>query len=169
MMQAAIGLTRIPPAAGRREGAMVQGAQGQGNQSTSDPAGRGDDDKHEDGQGHDERRNGSRDGDGGDDEPLTSRRKRTRQEEKLEEKARLWVDCEVLGYRPGKRMRDLVTDCDDYYMAIVNGDFGVETPPILNMPPADVPHFKIEDPAQHGPALRRARNSERVALRFIHN
>ncbi|GBG70870.1 hypothetical protein CBR_g8170 [Chara braunii] len=45
---------------------------------------------------------------------------------------------------------------------------GAEPPSMLVMPPNDVPRFKIDDPAQREPALRRARNVEKVVLRAIH-
>ncbi|GBG92361.1 hypothetical protein CBR_g55242 [Chara braunii] len=48
------------------------------------------------------------------------------------------------------------------------GDAGAELPSMLVMPPKDVPRFKIDDPAQREPALRRARNVEKVVLRAIH-
>ncbi|GBG87414.1 hypothetical protein CBR_g45471 [Chara braunii] len=39
---------------------------------------------------------------------------------------------------------------------------------MLILRPNDVPRFKIEDPAQREPALRRARNIEKLVLRAIH-
>ncbi|GBG69978.1 hypothetical protein CBR_g4806 [Chara braunii] len=72
------------------------------------------------------------------------------------------------GQGPGKPLREAVGQCADYFIAIANGDAGVEPPAMLILPPNDVPRFKIEDPAQREPALRRARNVEKLVLRVIH-
>ncbi|GBG64497.1 hypothetical protein CBR_g45193 [Chara braunii] len=86
------------------------------------------------------------------------------------QKAKLWVDCDAFwGQGPGKPLREAVGECTDYFVAIANRDAGVEPPSMLIMPPNDVPHFKINDPAQREPALRRARSVERVVLRTIHD
>ncbi|GBG90540.1 hypothetical protein CBR_g50883 [Chara braunii] len=69
---------------------------------------------------------------------------------------------------PGKPLREAVGECTDYFVAIANGDARAEPPSMLIMPPNDVPHFKIDDPAQRDPAFRRARSVERVVLRTIH-
>ncbi|GBG87369.1 hypothetical protein CBR_g45428 [Chara braunii] len=69
---------------------------------------------------------------------------------------------------PGKPLREAVGDCTDYFVAIANGDAGAEPPSMLVMPPNDVPRFKIDDPVQREPALRRARNVEKVVLCAIH-
>ncbi|GBG91405.1 hypothetical protein CBR_g52292 [Chara braunii] len=69
---------------------------------------------------------------------------------------------------PGKPLREAVGECADYFIAIANGDAGAEPPAMLILPPNDVPRFKIDDPAQREPALRRARNVEKLVLRAIH-
>ncbi|GBG90779.1 hypothetical protein CBR_g51286 [Chara braunii] len=90
---------------------------------------------------HDEgRRDGKREGNNDDDRPLG----------------------------PGKTLREAVGECADYFIAIANGDTGAEPPAMLILPLNDMPRFKIEDPAQREPALRRARNVEKLVLRAIH-
>ncbi|GBG87642.1 hypothetical protein CBR_g45795 [Chara braunii] len=69
---------------------------------------------------------------------------------------------------PGKPLREAVGECADYFIAIANGDAGAELPAMLILPPNDVPRFKIDDPAQREPALRKARNVEKLVLRAIH-
>ncbi|GBG82405.1 hypothetical protein CBR_g34781 [Chara braunii] len=69
---------------------------------------------------------------------------------------------------PGKPLREAAGDCADYFVAIANGDVGAEPPAMLVMPSNDVPLFKIEDPAHREPALRRARNVEKLVLRTFH-
>ncbi|GBG65374.1 hypothetical protein CBR_g50735 [Chara braunii] len=90
-------------------------------------------------------------------------------EDDLEERSKLWMDCDAFwGQGPGKPLREAVGDCTDYFVAIANGDAGAKPPSMLVMPPNDVPRFKIDDPAQREPALRGARNVEKVVLRAIH-
>ncbi|GBG60095.1 hypothetical protein CBR_g426 [Chara braunii] len=90
-------------------------------------------------------------------------------EDALEEKAKLWVDCDAFwGQGLGKPLREAVGECTDYFVAIANGDTRAEPPSMLIMPPNDVTRFKIDDPAQRDPALRRARSVERVVLCTIH-
>ncbi|GBG88358.1 hypothetical protein CBR_g47056 [Chara braunii] len=72
------------------------------------------------------------------------------------------------GQGPGKPLREAVGECADYFIAIANGDAGVEPPAMLILPPNDVPRFKIEGPAQREPALRRACSVEKPVLRAIH-
>ncbi|GBG78186.1 hypothetical protein CBR_g26220 [Chara braunii] len=117
----------------------------------------------------DGRRDGKREGNDGDDRPLVPRGKGAPKEDELQEKAKLWVDCDAFwGQGPWKPLREAVGKCTDYFVAIANGDAGAEPPSMLIMPPNDVPRFKIDDPAQREPALRRARSVERVVLRTIH-
>ncbi|GBG81731.1 hypothetical protein CBR_g33910 [Chara braunii] len=117
----------------------------------------------------DGRRDGKREGNDGDDRPLVPRGKGAPKEDELEEKAKLWVDCDAFwGPGPGKPLREAVGECTDYFVAIANGDAGAEPPSMLIMPPNDMPRFKIDDPTQRDPALRRARSVERVVLRTIH-
>ncbi|GBG83372.1 hypothetical protein CBR_g37086 [Chara braunii] len=119
---------------------------------------------------HDEgRRDGKREGDDDDDRPLVTRLKGDAKEDGLEERSKLWVDCDSFwGQGPGKPLREAVGECADYFIAIANGDAGAEPPAMLILPPNDVPRFKIDNPAQRGPALRRARNVEKLVLRVIH-
>ncbi|GBG89187.1 hypothetical protein CBR_g48894 [Chara braunii] len=117
----------------------------------------------------DGRRDGKREGNDGDDRPLVPRGKGAPKEDELEEKAKLWVDCDAFwGQGPGKPLREAVGECTDYFVAIANGDAGAEPPSMLIMPPNDVPRFKIDDPAQREPALCRVRSVERVVLRTIY-
>ncbi|GBG66181.1 hypothetical protein CBR_g57063 [Chara braunii] len=123
------------------------------------------DDVHRD----DGRRDGKREGDDKDDRPLVTRLKGAAKEDDLEERSKLWVDCDAFwGQGQGKPFREAVGDCADYFVAIATGDGGAEPPSMLIMPSNDVPCFKIEDPAQREPALRRARNMEKLVLRTIH-
>ncbi|GBG85807.1 hypothetical protein CBR_g40617 [Chara braunii] len=127
--------------------------------------GRVDDFRRDDG-----RRDGEREGDDDDDRPLVMRLKGAAKEDDLEERSKLWVDCDAFwGQGPGKPLREAVGDCADYFVVIANGDAGAEPPLMLIMPPNDVPLFKIEDPAQPEPALRRARSMEKLVLRTIHD
>ncbi|GBG88732.1 hypothetical protein CBR_g48262 [Chara braunii] len=115
------------------------------------------------------RRDGKREGNDGDDRPLVPRGKGPPKEDELEEKAKLWVDCDAFWRQgPGKPLREAVGECTDYFVAIANGDARAELPSMLIMPPNDVPRFKIDDLAQLDPALCRARSVERVVLRTIH-
>ncbi|GBG68804.1 hypothetical protein CBR_g3344 [Chara braunii] len=108
-------------------------------------------------------------GDDDDDRPVSAMVKKGVKEDDLEERSKLWIDCDAFwGQGPGKPLREVVGDCTDYFVAIANGDAGVEQPSMLVMPPNDVPRFKIDDPAQREPALRRARNVEKVVLHAIH-
>ncbi|GBG81771.1 hypothetical protein CBR_g33949 [Chara braunii] len=117
----------------------------------------------------DGRRDGKREGDDNDDCPLVTRLKGAAKEDDVEERPKLWVDCDAFwGQGPGKPLREAVGDCADYFVAIANGDEGAEPPAMLVMQPNDVSRFKIEDPAKHEPALRRARNVEKQVLRTIH-
>ncbi|GBG78511.1 hypothetical protein CBR_g27738 [Chara braunii] len=127
--------------------------------------GRVDDIRRDDG-----RRDGKREGDDDDDDhPLVTRLKGAAKEDGLEERSKLWVDCDALwGQGPGKPFREAVGDCTDYFVAIANGDAGSEPPLMLIMPQNDVSHLKIEDLAQREPALRRARSMEKLVLRTIH-
>ncbi|GBG91557.1 hypothetical protein CBR_g52591 [Chara braunii] len=111
------------------KGGVVEGAKGEGVEDVGRDDGRKD---------------GKREGNDDDDRPLLPRGKGAPKEDDLEEKAKLWVDCDALW------------------------DAGAELPPMLIMPPNDVSRFKIDDPAQRDPALRRARSVERVVLRTIH-
>ncbi|GBG64423.1 hypothetical protein CBR_g44308 [Chara braunii] len=105
----------------------------------------------------------------GDDNSLNLRKKRTRQEEELEAKSKLWVDGKTFwGRGPGCMIADVVHDCANYYCAIVNGDAGATAPHGVIMPGPDVLCVRIEDPAQREPALRRARRTENVTMRVIH-
>ncbi|GBG81651.1 hypothetical protein CBR_g32645 [Chara braunii] len=123
-----------------------------------------DDVRHDDG-----RRDGKREGDDDDDHPLVTRLKGTAKEDDVEERSKLWVDCNAFkGQGPGKQLREAVGDCAGYFVAIANGDAGAEPPAILVTPPNDVPRFKIEGPAQRELALRRALNVEKLVLRTIH-
>ncbi|GBG79868.1 hypothetical protein CBR_g30134 [Chara braunii] len=119
---------------------------------------------------HDEgRRDGKREGDDDDDRPLVTRLKGAAKEDGLEERSKLWVDCDSFeGQGPGKPLREAVGECADYFVTIANGDVGAEPPAMLILPPNDVPRFKIDDPAQREPALRKARNVEKLVLRAIH-
>ncbi|GBG79066.1 hypothetical protein CBR_g28780 [Chara braunii] len=117
----------------------------------------------------DGRRDGKPEANDGDDRPLVPRGKGAPKEDELQEKAKLWVDCDAFwGQGPGKPLREAVGECTDYFVAVANGDAGAEPPSMLIMPPNDVPRFKIDDPAQREPALRRASSVERVVLRTIH-
>ncbi|GBG67301.1 hypothetical protein CBR_g440 [Chara braunii] len=117
----------------------------------------------------DGRRDRKREGNDGDDRPLVPTGKGAPKEDELQEKAKLWVDCDAFwGQGRGKPLREAVGECTDYFVAVANGDAGAEPPSMLIMPPNDVPRFKIDDPAQREPALRRARSVERVVLRTIH-
>ncbi|GBG62428.1 hypothetical protein CBR_g30382 [Chara braunii] len=90
-------------------------------------------------------------------------------EDGLEERSKLWVDCDSFwGQGPGKPLREAVGECADYFIAIANGDAGAEPPAMLIVPQNDVLRFKIENPAQREPALRRARSVEKLLLRAIH-
>ncbi|GBG62185.1 hypothetical protein CBR_g29385 [Chara braunii] len=110
-----------------------------------------------------------RGGDDDDDRPVSAMVKKGVKEDDLEERSKLWIDCDAFwGQGPGKPLREAVGDCTDYFVAIANGDAGAEPPSMLVMPPNDVPRFKIDDPAQRDPALRRAHNVEKVVLRAIH-
>ncbi|GBG64989.1 hypothetical protein CBR_g48738 [Chara braunii] len=63
---------------------------------------------------HDGRRGGRREGDDEDDHPLISRWKRTPEEDALEERSKLWVDCNAFwGQGPRKPLREAVGDCED--------------------------------------------------------
>ncbi|GBG92271.1 hypothetical protein CBR_g55040 [Chara braunii] len=119
---------------------------------------------------HDEgRRDGKREGDDDDDRPLVTRLKGAAKEDGLEERSKLWVDCySFWGQGPRKPLREAVGKSADYFIAIVNGDAGAEPPAMLILPPNDVSRFKIDDPAQREPALRRARNVEKLVLHAIH-
>ncbi|GBG89235.1 hypothetical protein CBR_g48943 [Chara braunii] len=115
------------------------------------------------------RRDGKREGDDDDDRPLVTRLKGAAKEDGLEERSKLWVYCDAFwGQGPRKPLREAVGECADYFVAITNGDAGAEPPAMLIMSPNDVPRFKIEDPAQREPALRRARTVEKLVLRTIH-
>ncbi|GBG89872.1 hypothetical protein CBR_g49720 [Chara braunii] len=104
-----------------------------------------------------------------DNESLNLSKKRTREEEELEAKSKLWVDEKKFwGSGPGRMIADAVHDCADYYCAIVNGDAGTTAPHGVIMPPPDVPRVRIEDHAKQEPALRRARQTENVAMHVIH-
>ncbi|GBG93217.1 hypothetical protein CBR_g60776 [Chara braunii] len=117
----------------------------------------------------DGRRYGKREGNDGGDRPLVPRGKGAPKEDELQEKAKLWVDCDAFWNQGlGKPLREAVGECINYFVAVANGDAGAEPPSMLIMPPNDVPRFKIDDPAQREPALRRARSVERVVLRTIH-
>ncbi|GBG89805.1 hypothetical protein CBR_g49656 [Chara braunii] len=117
----------------------------------------------------DGRRDGKREGDDDDDRPLVKRLKGAAKEDGLEERSKLWVDCDSFwGQGPGKPLREAVGECEDYFISIPNGDVGAEPPAMLIRPQNNVPRFKIEDPAQREPALRRARSVEKVVLRAIH-
>ncbi|GBG84115.1 hypothetical protein CBR_g37990 [Chara braunii] len=97
----------------------------------------------------DDRRDGKWEGNDDDDRPLVPRGKGASKEDELEEKAKLWVDCDAFwGQGPGKPLREAVGECTDYFVAIANGDAGAEPPSMLIMPPNDVPRFKIDDPVQ---------------------
>ncbi|GBG82602.1 hypothetical protein CBR_g34971 [Chara braunii] len=123
------------------------------------------DDVHRD----DGRRDGRRKGDDEDNRPLVARLKGATKEDDLEDRSKLWVDCDAFwGQGPEKPLREAVGDCADYFVAIANGDAGAETPSMLIMPPNNVLRFKIEDPAQREPALRRTRNVEKLVLHTIH-
>ncbi|GBG68442.1 hypothetical protein CBR_g2986 [Chara braunii] len=109
------------------------------------------------------------------DESLNLKKKRTRHEEELEAKSKLWGYGKTFsGSGPGRMIADavhdctVVHDCTDYNCAIVNGDAGTTAPHGVIMPTPDVLHMRIEDPAQREPALRRARRAENVAMRVIH-
>ncbi|GBG60895.1 hypothetical protein CBR_g16015 [Chara braunii] len=119
---------------------------------------------------HDEgRRDGKREGDDDDDRPLVTRLKGAAKEDGPKERSKLWVDCDSFwGQGPEKPLREAVGECADYFIAIANGDAGAEPPVMLILPPNDVPRFKIEDPAQHEPTLRRAHSVEKLVLRAIH-
>ncbi|GBG74537.1 hypothetical protein CBR_g18947 [Chara braunii] len=104
-----------------------------------------------------------------DDDSLNLRKKRTRQEEELEAKSKLWVDEKTFwGSGPGCMIADAVHDCANYYCAIVNGDAGATAPHGVIMPGPDVLHVRIVDLAPREPTLRRARRTENVAMRVIH-
>ncbi|GBG61052.1 hypothetical protein CBR_g18645 [Chara braunii] len=120
---------------------------------------------------HDEgRRDGKREGDDDDDRPFVTRLKGAAKEDGLEERSKLWVDCDSFwGLGPGKPLREAVGECADYFIAIDNGDAGAEPPAMLILLPNDLPRFKIDDPAQRETALRRARNVEKLVLRAIHD
>ncbi|GBG60778.1 hypothetical protein CBR_g12516 [Chara braunii] len=106
--------------------------------------------------------------DDNDGEPLSSRKKRTRQEE-LEAKSKLWTDGKTfLGSGLGLFITDIVHICTDYYYTIVNGNAGATAPHGLIMPTPDVPCLRIDDPAQQEPTLHQARKTENVAMRVIH-
>ncbi|GBG63966.1 hypothetical protein CBR_g39971 [Chara braunii] len=116
-----------------------------------------------------ERREETPRGEEEDDQPLNARKKRSRQEEELEAKSRLWVDGKAFwATGPGRMIADAVHSCADYFCAIVNGDAGASAPQGLMMPPPEVPRVRIEDGAQREPALRRARRTENVVMRIIH-
>ncbi|GBG82202.1 hypothetical protein CBR_g34485 [Chara braunii] len=119
---------------------------------------------------HDEgRRDEKREGDDDDDRPLVTRLKGAAKEDDLEERSKLWVDCDSFwGQGPGKPLREAVRECADYFIAIANRDAGAKPPVMLILPPNDVARFKIDDPAQRERALRRARNVEKLVLRAIH-
>ncbi|GBG63326.1 hypothetical protein CBR_g37683 [Chara braunii] len=105
-----------------------------------------------------------------DDRPVSAMVKKGVKEDDLEERSKLWIDCDAFwGQGPGKPLMEAVGDCTDYFVAIANGDAGAEPPSMLVMLPNDVPRFKIDDHAQREPALRRARNVEKVVLRAIHS
>ncbi|GBG63370.1 hypothetical protein CBR_g37728 [Chara braunii] len=131
------------------------------------PCGRGgvDDVRREDG-----KRDGRREGNDVDDRPLANRRKRTAKEVNLEERSKLWVDCDTFwGQGPEKPLREVIGDCTDDFIVIANLDTRVEPPSMLIMPPNDVPRFKIDDPVQHEPALRKVRIVEKLVMCTIHN
>ncbi|GBG86764.1 hypothetical protein CBR_g42048 [Chara braunii] len=118
----------------------------------------------------DGRRYGKREGDDDDDRPLVTRLKGAAKEDGLEERSRLWVDCDSFwGQGPGKPLREAVGECADYFIVIANEDAGAEPPAMLILPPNDVPRFKIEDTTQREPALRRACGVEKLVLRAIHS
>ncbi|GBG65541.1 hypothetical protein CBR_g51424 [Chara braunii] len=126
--------------------------------------GRIDDVRRDDG-----RRDGKREGDDNDDHPLVTRLKGAEKEDDLEERSKLWVDCDTFWRQgPRKPLREAVGDCADYFVAIADGDAGAEPPSMLIIPPNDVPRFKIEDPAQCEPALRRACSVGKLVLRIVH-
>ncbi|GBG63159.1 hypothetical protein CBR_g36928 [Chara braunii] len=89
---------------------------------------------------HDEgRRDGKREGDDDDDRPLVTRLKGDAKEDGLEERSKLWVDCDSFwGQGPGKPLREAVGECADYFIAIANGDAGAEPPAMLILPPNDI-------------------------------
>ncbi|GBG78635.1 hypothetical protein CBR_g27861 [Chara braunii] len=96
-----------------------------------------------------ERREESPLGEDEDGQPLSMRKKRSRKEEELEAKSKLWVDGKTLwGTGLGRMIADAVHSCADYYCAIVNGDAGVSAPQGLIMPPPEVPRLRIEDGSQ---------------------
>ncbi|GBG70806.1 hypothetical protein CBR_g8106 [Chara braunii] len=104
-----------------------------------------------------------------DKEPLTKRKKRSRQEEDLDARSKLWTNGKTFsGTGPGRLIADVVHSCADYCCAIVNGDVGASALAGLIMPTNDIPCFRIKDPAQREPSLRRARKTENVAMRMIH-
>ncbi|GBG59190.1 hypothetical protein CBR_g32206 [Chara braunii] len=116
-----------------------------------------------------ERREESPRGEEEDDQPLGARKKRSRLEEELEVKSKLWVDGKAFwATGPGRMIADVVHSYADYFCAIVNGDAGASAPQGLMMSPPEVPRVRIEDGAQREPALRRARRTENVAMRVIH-
>ncbi|GBG65983.1 hypothetical protein CBR_g54962 [Chara braunii] len=115
-----------------------------------------------------ERREETPRGEEEDNQPLSARKKRSRQEE-LETKSKLWVDGKAFwATGPGRMIADAVHSCADYFCAIVNGDAGASVPQGLMMPPPEVPRVRIEDGVQREPALRRARRTENMAMRVIH-
>ncbi|GBG45935.1 hypothetical protein CBR_g79385, partial [Chara braunii] len=117
---------------------------------------------------NDRRRDGKQEGDDDDDRPLVTRLKGAAKEDDLDARSKLWVDCDAFkGQGPGKPLREAIGECADYFVTIANGDAGAEPPSMLVMPSNDVPRFKIEDPAQHEPALHRARSVEKLVLRTI--
>ncbi|GBG66387.1 hypothetical protein CBR_g60039 [Chara braunii] len=118
----------------------------------------------------DGRKDGKGGGDDDDDRPVSAMVKKVIKQDDLEDRSKLWIACDAFwGQGPGKPLREAVGDCTDYLVAIANGDAGAEPPSMLVMPPNDVSRFKIEDPAQCEPALRRASNVEKVVLRAIHS
>ncbi|GBG76365.1 hypothetical protein CBR_g22112 [Chara braunii] len=115
------------------------------------------------------RRDGKREGDDDDDRSLVTRLKGAAKEDDLEERSKLWVDCDAFwGQDPGKPLREAVGDCADYFVVIANRDGGVEPPSMLIMSSNDVQCFKIDDPAQREPTLCKARSVEKLVLRTIH-
>ncbi|GBG66986.1 hypothetical protein CBR_g74672 [Chara braunii] len=101
--------------------------------------------------------------------PPTSFSQRLRQADDLDAKSKLWTDGKTFwGTEPGRLIAEVVHPCADYYCAIVDGDASANTLAGLIMLTNDVPRFRIEDPTQRDPTLRRARKTANVAMRVIH-
>ncbi|GBG86889.1 hypothetical protein CBR_g42173 [Chara braunii] len=150
------GVTGMPPPSARQPRAT--GSDGGGEER------RVVDVRHEDDIG-----DGRQESDDDDDNCPSKRLKKHDPEDDLDRRSILWVDSDAFwGQGPDKPLREEVTDCVDYFIAIANGDSGAEPPPMLIMPPADIHRTKIDDPTQQDSDLQRATVVEKIVMRAIH-